>query len=178
VAKAVYDLSHTRQFVCTTTVPCGASAAGRAGPQIPNESQFSRAFGSFAASELPQPLHAALIEATQKDRMISRNSRHSTGIEAREKPVSNPFLSLPIRQSASGAVPEKGETRLPEPMHLEGQTNMTLERMIDDLPRECNVGTKKNSKRSKESWIGCKFDIDAAGGQILISFILTSASVP
>jgi hypothetical protein len=55
---------------------------------------------------------------------------------------------------------------------------MTLEQMIDDLPRECNVGTKKNSKRSKESWIGCKFDIDAAGGQVLISLIPTSASVP
>jgi hypothetical protein len=55
---------------------------------------------------------------------------------------------------------------------------MTLEQMIDDLPRERNVSTKKNSKRSKESWIGCKFNIDAAGVQILISFILTSASVP
>ena len=68
---------------------------------------------------------------------------------------------------------------------------MTLEQMLDDLPRECNagvpsdgsmslgwnVGAKKNSKGYKESWIGYKLHIDAADGQIPISCILTSASL-
>jgi len=54
---------------------------------------------------------------------------------------------------------------------------MTLEEMLDDLPKACNVGTKKNSKGYKETWIGYKLHIDAADGQIPISCILTSASL-
>ena len=49
--------------------------------------------------------------------------------------------------------------------------------MLDDLSRECNVGTKKNSKGYKESWIAYKLHIDACDGQIPISCILTSASL-
>jgi hypothetical protein len=77
-------------------------------PKIPNESQFSRAFASFAESELPQPLHAALIEATEKDRMIGHNSRHSIGIEAREKPVSNPVSILTDTSERKRGSPRKG----------------------------------------------------------------------
>ena len=54
---------------------------------------------------------------------------------------------------------------------------MTLEQMLDDLSRECNVGTKKNSKGYKESWIAYKLHIGAGDGQIPISCILTSASL-
>ena len=53
--------------------------------QIPHEATFSRAYAEFAASELPQRLHAALIECTQKDRLIGHIARDSTAIEAREK---------------------------------------------------------------------------------------------
>jgi hypothetical protein len=54
---------------------------------------------------------------------------------------------------------------------------MTQEEMIDELPKACNVGTKKNSKGYKETWVGYKLHIDAADGQIPISCILTSASL-
>jgi hypothetical protein len=49
--------------------------------------------------------------------------------------------------------------------------------MLDDLPRACNVGSKKNSRGFQETWIGYKLHIDAADGQIPISCILTSASL-
>jgi hypothetical protein len=39
------------------------------------------------------------------------------------------------------------------------------------------VGTKKNSKGYKETWIGYKLHLDVADGQIPISCILTSASL-
>lgn len=45
------------------------------------------------------------------------------------------------------------------------------------LPRECAVGTKTSSKGSKESWIGTRFEIDAAGSQLPISCVLASASL-
>ena len=107
--------------------------------EIRRESQFSRAFASFALSELPQRLHAALIEATQKDRLIGHISRDSTEIEAREKPVSKP---VPIPADASKRKwgwPREGETLPPpEPTRLERQANMTLEQMLDGLPRACH----------------------------------------
>ncbi|EQD64754.1 transposase, IS4 family protein, partial [mine drainage metagenome] len=74
--------------------------------------------------------------------------------------------------------PKRDEQPLPpEPTRLERQTAMTLEQMLDDLPLACNVGTKKNSKGYKESWIGYKLHLDVADGQIPISCILTSASL-
>ena len=53
---------------------------------------------------------------------------------------------------------------------------MTLEEMLEDLPRQCDVGTKKNSKGHRETWIGYKFHLDVADSQIPISCILSSAS--
>ena len=54
---------------------------------------------------------------------------------------------------------------------------MTHEQMLEDLPKPCDVGTKKNSKGYKESWIGYKLHIDATDGDIPLSCVLTSASV-
>jgi hypothetical protein len=180
VAKAVYNLSDTRQLldrlandVCVRRI-CGWSRRS----EIPHESQFSRAFASFAASELPQRLHAALIEATQKERIVGHISRDSTEIEAREKPVPALVATAPAKEIRKRGRPKKGEQPPPpEPTRLERQAGMTLEQMLDDLPRDCNVGTKKNSKGYKESWIGYKLHLDVADGQIPISCILTSASL-
>ena len=49
--------------------------------------------------------------------------------------------------------------------------------MVDDLPQACDVGTGRNAKGYKESWIGYKLHIDAADGGIPLSCILTSDSV-
>jgi hypothetical protein len=146
--------------------------------EIPHESQFSRAFAGFAASELPQRLHAALIEATQKERLVGHISRDSTEIEAREKPQCTPVAAAPARPKRKRGRPRKGELPAPpEPTRLQRQTKMTLEEMLDELPKACNAGTKKNSKGYKETWVGYKLHLDVADGQIPISCILTSASL-
>ena len=54
---------------------------------------------------------------------------------------------------------------------------MTVTEMLADLPRECNVGCKKNSKGYKETWVGYKLHLDVVDNQIPISCILTSASL-
>jgi hypothetical protein len=46
-----------------------------------------------------------------------------------------------------------------------------------DLPTACNVGTQRNSKGYKTSWIGYKLLIDASDGGIPISYLLSSASL-
>lgn len=180
VAKAVLNLGATRQLLdrlaaddCLRRL-CGWESAR----EVPHESQFSRAFAEFAASELPQRLHAALIEATQKERLVGHISRDATEIEAREKPAPVVAEAKPERLRRKRGRPRKGEVvPAPEPTRIERQRTMTLEEMLDELPRACNVGTKKNSKGYKESWIGYKLHMDAADGQIPISCILTSASV-
>jgi hypothetical protein len=180
VAKAVLNLNSTRQLLDRLSVDvalrriCGWESQR----ETPHESQFSRAFADFAASALPQRLHEALIQATQQKRIIGHIPRDSTEIEAREQPVRTPVEAAPVEPTRKRGRPKKGEPSAPqEPTRLERQTKMTLTEMIDDLPKECNVGTKKNSKGYKESWIGFKLHIDAADGQIPIGCILTSASL-
>ena len=47
---------------------------------------------------------------------------------------------------------------------------------LADLPRACDVGTKRNAKGHTTSWIGYKLHVDTADGGIPISCIMTSAS--
>ena len=180
VAKAIFNLNSTRQLLDRLAVDnslrrlCGWESAR----EIPHESQFSRAFAEFANSELPHRLHEALIKTTQQGRLIGHISRDSTEIEAREKPVRAPVEAAPIKEIRKRGRPKTGDVPPPpEPPRLERQAGMELKEMLDELPRDCNVGTKKNSKGYKESWIGYKLHIDAADGQIPISCILTSASL-
>ena len=49
----------------------------------------SRAWSSSVSGELPDKIHAALIERTLGGRIIGAIARDATEIEAREKPVQN-----------------------------------------------------------------------------------------
>src|SRR6266567_4902449 len=180
VAKAVCNMSTTRQLLERLAVDtalrriCGWESLG----EIPHESQFSRAFAEFAETQLPQRLHEALIAETQKDRLIGHISRDSTEIEAREKPVRLPVAPAPAKPAGKKGRPKKGDSPpAPEPTRLERQAGMKLEELLADLPRACNVGSKKNSKGYLETWVGYKLHLDVADGQIPVSCILTSASL-
>jgi hypothetical protein len=54
---------------------------------------------------------------------------------------------------------------------------MSLPQMLADLPQHCDVGTKRNAKGRKTSWVGYKLHVDTVEGDIPVSCILTSASV-
>lgn len=60
---------------------------------------------------------------------------------------------------------------------LERQRSMSVSAMLEELPRQCDWGTKKNSQGSEEHWRGYKLHLDVADGQIPISAVLTSASL-
>ena len=180
VAKAVYNMSTTRQLLerLAADVALRRICGWESPREIPHESKFSRAFAEFAASQLPQRLMQSLIEETQKDRLIGHISRDSTEIAAREKPVRPPVAPEPSGPACKKGRRKKGEPpSVPEPTRLERQAGMTLEEMLADLPRECNVGSKKNSKGYQETWIGYKLHLDVADGQIPVSCLLTSASL-
>ena len=130
IAKAVFDVPTTRGLIERLEVDgrlrrlCGWSGAGR----LPSEATFSRAFSEFAESRLANRLHETLIARTMDGHLVEHISRDATAIEAREKPA-------------------------PKPSRLERQLTMSLPQMLADLPRACDVGTKRNAKGHTTSWI-------------------------
>ena len=128
-------------------------------------------------------MHQALVKKVYGDTgtIVLHNSRDSTAIEAREKPLhykktgTTSGNKKPARKKGR---PKKGEEMPPkEPTRIEKQKTMSPEEMLKDLPKGCDIGTKKNSKGHSEHWIGYKLHLDSADGCIPMSTILTSASV-
>jgi hypothetical protein len=176
IAKAVYNIGTTVQLLdrlaCDKILRriCGWEKVSA----VPSESTFSRAFAEFSSSELAQRLHETLIEEYQSERLVGHISRDSTAIEAREKAAKK---EKKTKLKKKRGRPKKGEERTPpEPTRLARQVNMGLQDMLAELPKECDVGTKRNSEGYQESWTGYKLHIDTADGGIPIAAVLTSAS--
>jgi hypothetical protein len=88
-----------------------------------------------------------------------------------------PKTGVPTDRSSSVGWKKSEQPAPPQPTRIERQAKITLQEMLDELPSAANVGTKKNSKGYKETWVGYKLHIDAADGQIPISCVLSSASL-
>jgi hypothetical protein len=195
VAKAVYGFALTRQLLDALASDtqlrriCGWNEPW----QVPHESTFSRAFDEFARMELPQFVHETLIRETQKDRLIGHIARDSTAIEARERYPETPAQAAPTpsEKGAARAPRKRGAPRGPHKRYKGGkrpyvpksdtrlarQREMKLPEMLADLPRQCDLGGKKDSHGNDHYWRGYKLHWDVADGQIPISAVLTSASV-
>jgi hypothetical protein len=179
VAKMVYNLDTTRALMDRLASDprlkeiCGWTNVD----PLPSESKFSRVYAEFATSQLPARVHAALIEQTHRDRLVGHIARDGTEIEARERPAPKvkPPKDQPKRKPGR---PKKGEEPPPkDPTRLEQQPHWSLEQCLEELPKNCDVGSKRNSKGHTETWIGYALHIDTADGDIPISCVLTSASL-
>lgn len=176
VAKAVYNMPTTRTLLdrLKTDIALRRICGWERVSDIPEEWTFSRAFTEFSESQLSERVHESFIKKHYKDEIVGHNSRDSTAINAREKPLKKEKVK---QESKKRGRPRKGEVRIKEPTRIEKQSaGMGLSDMLDDLPKACDVGTKKNSKGYKTSWAGYKLHIDSADGGIPISCVLTSAS--
>ena len=177
LAKAVYNMPTRRHLLDRLETDkrfrrlCGWERQS----DIPSESTFSRAFDEFSKSQLLGRIQEALIEKHLKDEVIGHISRDATEIEAREKPKKKEIKEK--KEKKKRGRPKRGEERIKELSRLERQKEMKLEEMLEDLPKGCDVGNKKNSKGYIESWTGYKLHLDVTDGQIVTSCILTSASV-
>jgi hypothetical protein len=150
LAKAVYGLGSTRQLLerLRTDSQLRCLCGWNTLRQIPHESTFSRAFAEFAKTELPQRLQEALIECTQKDRLIGHIARDSTAIEERERfPEPKPAQERPKRRPKRCPARERG-TR------LERQRKQTLAEHLAALSQDCGIGVKKSSKGHLSYWRG------------------------
>lgn len=178
VAKAVYNLETTRQLLerlgsdATLRRLCGWERQSG----LPSEATFSRAFAEFAKSQLPERVHAAVIEKYEASRLVGHISRDATAIEARERAAKKVKKAEALAKE-KGRRRKKGEAKRKPPTRLERQQSMTLEEMLAELPSACDCGTKRNSKGYPTYWVGYKLHLDVADGGIPISCLLTSASV-
>lgn len=185
VAKAVFNCPTTRCLLDRLKVDqvlrriCGWERM----QDIAKEWSFSRAFSEFSNSELCQKMHEALITTYHSKSIVGHISRDSTAIEAREKveriyPPKDKIKQLKQKRGR----PRKGEKRAakpePELTRIERQREMSsAKEMVDELPKICDIGTKKNSEGHCYRWKGYKLHLDTADGGIPISAVLTSASV-
>lgn len=178
VAKAVYNMGTTRQLLerlasdATLRRLCGWERRS----ELPSEATFSRAFAEFSDSQLPERVHAALIKKYQSPRLVGHISRDSTEIDGRERAaekVKKP-KQLPKQKRVRA---KRGEAPSKPLKRLERQQSMTLKEMLDELPRVCDCGSKRNSKGHPEYWVGYKLHLDVGDGQVPISCVLTSASL-
>ena len=176
VAKMVYHLPTTRALL--DRLDCDSALRRLCGWErkndVPDECTFSRAFAEFSESRLPERVHEALIKKSYAGELVGHLSRDATTIDAREKPhLKKQLQKVALKRGR----PKQGEERVNPLTRIEKQAEgMSLVEMLDDLPKTCDVGCKKNSKGYKVSWIGYKLHLDVADGQIPISAILTSAS--
>jgi len=177
IAKMVYNMPTTRMLLerLKSDKSLRRLCGWECPYQVPDESTFSRAYAEFVASRLPERVHAALIQTSYKEELVGHISRDSTAINAREKPARK---EAKAKAPAKRGRPKKGEERPKTMTRLERQAaDMSLAAMLDDLPKACDVGTKRNSKGHQSSWIGYKLHIDAADGGIPVSCLLSSASM-
>ncbi len=182
VAKAVYGFATTRALLealastANLRSICGWDGRG----EVPSEASFSRAFALFAVTELPQRVHAAVIEKHERPRLVGHISRDATAIAAREKAVRKPRdKKVPGKPAKRRGRPRKGEERPPKSLkRLQKQAaGMELSAMLSELPSACDFASKRNSAGKTEHWKGYKLHLDWADGEIPISCVLTSASV-
>ena len=179
IAKAVYDLRTTKLLIeylgsCPSLRRlCGWEHKN----DLPCEATFSNAFAEFAAGNLGDLVHQAMVQNYCGEKLAGHISRDATAIQAREKAAPKPKKTKPDQPKKKRGRPKKNEHREPlPPRRLELQPGRKLAQNLVDLPDACDWGRKKNSKGKVEDWKGYKLHLDVIDGDIPISAILTSAS--
>ncbi|MDP2047218.1 MAG: transposase, partial [Deltaproteobacteria bacterium] len=178
VAKAVYNHPHTRATIeALRGSPVFRRICGFVRrSDIPSEATFSRAFKEFAKIGLGEKVHQALVAQWVTPELVGHISRDATAIEGREKPRAKAKPPKPAPRKKGR--PRHGEVREPKPeTRLERQCRQSAPEALAELPVHCDVGTKKNSKGYKETWIGYKVHADVTDCCLPISLALTAASL-
>ena len=178
IAKAVYDYPTTELLIeglrlqPTLRRLCGFETRS----SVPSASTFSRAFAQFAEGKLGDKVHEALIKTYVGEKVVMHVSRDSTEVVAREKPAAK--IKVQAKPKKKRGRPKKGEERPAKDLtRIQKQLNQTPEEALAELPRVCDVGSKKDSKGHSHSWTGWKAHIDWADGAIPLNVVTTSASV-
>jgi hypothetical protein len=151
VAKMVYNQPTTRALLDRLATDsalrriCGWERLN----DVPDEWTFSRAFAEFSAAQLPERVHEAFIKTSYAGELVGHNSRDSTAIGAREKPIKKGPVP---KAAAKRGRPKRGEERVKPLTRIERQASgMRLADMLNDLPKACDVGYLRKTARAIRS---------------------------
>ncbi len=107
-------------------------------------------------------LMADMISSWKTHQISQRNSPIARSLAAQE-------VEFVVKPKKKGH-PKKGEEKpTSELTRIEKQKRMTLEEMLNDLPKACDKGAKKDSKGNIMYWTGYKLHLDTIDGGIPVS---------
>lgn len=178
VAKAFLNLGSTRQLLKQLQQDtqlrqlCGWNSCGR----LPSESMFSRAFADLASSGVVERLQTSLVQNMYQDRLVGHVIRDATAIPVRQRVDCQKRRAASVRRRRGR--PRKSETPAAgNKSRLELQPAMTVEQMLQELPRACDWGMKLGEQGGKQWWKGFKLHCDISDAGLPLSCLLTSASL-
>jgi len=142
--------------------------------KIPSEAVFSRAFAAFANTSLPETVHKALITRAYDGLTVGHVTRDSTPIHAREK-----FLKKEgSRQERKKKLNIKYRKEKKEgTSRKQMQLKQDLITSLKELPKACDIGSKKGSQGYITAWKGYKLHLAVDDHCVPLAAILTSASL-
>ena len=128
-------------------------------------------------SKKPKRLVGQLaIEMEEELPEVGHPSQDSTAIVAQEDPVPQK-KELERPEECKSLHPTKDEKPPKELPRLVRQRTMGTEEMLEELPKRCTVGVKRNAKGHTQKWTGYKLHMDVADGGVPISGFVSSASL-
>ncbi len=143
---------------------------------IPHESTFSRAFTRFSQTGLLDQAHEDHVKQAFGETTVFHVSRDSTAVEARESTPPRP----PKKEKGPRQKPGRKKGVPPRPKEQsrqERQMEIPWRQSLDELPKGCDIGVKKNSKGLLDYWRGYKFHVDVSDGGIPLAACTTSANL-
>ncbi len=176
IAKIIFQFTYTKQLVeylkkdKQLRAICGLEPLKK----LPSEAKFSRAFREFSQSSLPDRVHQSLIKNVYEGEIIGHVVKDSTPIEVREKHLRKD--SAKNRKKAKLARQHRqrsGELNRRQKQLIETD----LDKMIQDLPQQCDKGMKKSAQGYTKIWKGYKLHAAVDDHGIPLAVIVTSASV-
>ncbi len=138
VAKMIYNLPTTRMLLnrLQSDISLRRICGWERVSDIPEEWTFSRAFAEFSQSQLPGRVHEAFIKDHYRGAIVGHNSRDSTAINAREKPLKKELIKQPSKKRGR---PKKGEIRVKAQTRIEKQAGgMSLPQMLHACLYPCS----------------------------------------
>ena len=154
--------------------------------QVPSEATFSRAFAEFAQGDLPDKMHAALIERSLGGRIVGVIARDATEIEARERPAKKetndkeddpPPPDGAGRRASADARARTSNGQNPSRRGSNGRPRRTSIRCSPICPPRAMSAPRRTARATRKpgSATNCMWMSPAA--EIPVSCVLTSASV-
>lgn len=147
--------------------------------KVPSEATFSRRFDIIGRlNYMEQGINAIAVEY-HKDRIIVHNSRDSTAIVAREKPINKKKdVKEAVKPKRKRGRPRKDEERPPEKeVRLDKQFRQSAGKSLKEINTDCAWGGKKNSKGKTHFWPGYKLHLDVSDLGVPLTAVVTGANV-